>query len=131
MITKLSGLLLRRALQGPGHQTSHSRHADVFHLGQINVQAGTLLAPLLSDDDLSPALGQFLDSLEILRRRFTCSHVASLQRDTSISPAKFYTELIRDALPAAKCVLPPLRRVRQRILALKQRSSRRTIDCCS
>jgi hypothetical protein len=88
LLTKLFRLLLRRAFQGPGHQTTHSCHADVFHLGQINVQPRTLLAPLVSDDDLSPALGQFLNSLEIFRSRFTCSHVASMQRDTSISPGE-------------------------------------------
>ena len=77
--TQLAGLLLRRHLQGAGQQSTHGRHRHVFHLSQINVQPGTMLAPLLPHDDFSPASGQFLDPANILYRRFACCHVASLQ----------------------------------------------------
>jgi hypothetical protein len=86
LFAKLSRLLLRCTLQSSGQQTAYGRHADILHLGQINVQAGTLFAPLLLDDDFSPALCQFLDPLEIFRCQLPCSHVASLQQVMSLSP---------------------------------------------
>jgi len=66
LLTQLAGLLLRRHLQGARQQSTHGRHRDVFHLRQVNVQPGTLLAPLLPHDDFSPAPGQFLDAANIL-----------------------------------------------------------------
>jgi hypothetical protein len=88
LFTQLAGLLLGRRFQRPRQQTTYGRHADLFHLGQINVQAGALLTPVLADDDFSPALGEFLDSPQIFRDRFPCSHVASVQRDKSINPGE-------------------------------------------
>ena len=86
LFTQLTGLLLSRRFQRPGQQTTHGRHADVFHLRQIDVEPRALLTPVLPHDDFSPPLREFLDPLEIFRSRFPCSHVASLQRHPSISP---------------------------------------------
>lgn len=86
LFTQLTGLLLSRRFQSPCQQTAHGRHPDVFHLRQIDVEPRALLAPVLPHDDFSPPLREFLDPLEIFRCRFTCSHVASLQRDPSIRP---------------------------------------------
>jgi hypothetical protein len=66
LVTQLRGLLLRRFLQRAGQQAAYGRYPDFFHLGQIDIQTRPLLAPLLANDDLSPALGQFLDPPEIL-----------------------------------------------------------------
>jgi hypothetical protein len=88
LLAQLAGLLLAGHLQGAGQQAAHGGDADVFHLGQVHVQAGPLLAPVLADNDFSPALGQFLDALEIFSGRFACSHDASMQRDTFLSPDK-------------------------------------------
>lgn len=85
---QLTGLPLRGHLQGPCQQGAHGGHGDIFHFRQVNIQSRPLLAPLLPDDDFPPAFRQFLDVLEILRLQFARSHVASLQRDTSISPNK-------------------------------------------
>jgi hypothetical protein len=79
LLTQLAGLLLRRHLQGARQQRLHGRHRHFLHLRQVNVQAWTLLAPLLPHDDSSPALGKFLDPANILGCRFACCHVASLQ----------------------------------------------------
>lgn len=86
LFAQLAGLLLGRHFQGSRQQTTHGCHTDVFHLGQIDIQAGALLAPVLPNDDFSPPLRKFFDALEIFRRRLSSSHVASLQRDTSIRP---------------------------------------------
>jgi len=83
---ELTGLLQGGEFQGARQQRSNGRHRDVLHLRQIDIKPGTLLAPMLPHDDFSPALSQFLDVSEILRRQLARSHVASLQRDPSISP---------------------------------------------
>jgi hypothetical protein len=77
--TELVGLLLRRHLQGARQQAPHRRHGHLLHLCQVHVQPRSLLAPVLPDDDFSPAFGQFGDAAKILRCWFVCSHVASLQ----------------------------------------------------
>jgi hypothetical protein len=76
---ELDGLLLRRRLEGPREQGLDGRHGDVFHLSEVNVQSGSVLAPVLLDDDFSPPPRQFLDAAKILCCRLTCCHVASLQ----------------------------------------------------
>jgi hypothetical protein len=86
LFTQLAGLLLRRGFQSARQQSTHGRHPYILHLGQINVEPRALLAPLLPHNDFSPALGQFLNALEILCRRFARRHVASLQRLPSVSP---------------------------------------------
>jgi hypothetical protein len=82
----LIGLLLGRHFQGSCQQSTHGGHRDIFHLGEINVQPGAFLTPMLPHDDFPPTFRQFLDMREILRIQLSCSHVASLQRVPSISP---------------------------------------------
>jgi hypothetical protein len=65
LLAQLRGLSLRRFLQGASEQAPHRRHANLFHLSQIDVQSRPLLAPLLSNDDFSPAFGQFLNPPKI------------------------------------------------------------------
>lgn len=86
LITQLAGLLLGRHFQGARQQGTHGRQRDVFHFGEVHVQPRALLAPMLPHDDFPPAFHQLLNALEIFRLQFTSSHVASLQRDPSISP---------------------------------------------
>ena len=86
LFAQLAALLLGRHFQGARQQGTHGRHRDVFHLRQIHIQPWALFAPVLSHDDFPPAFRQFLDALEIFRLQFARSHVASLQRDPSISP---------------------------------------------
>jgi hypothetical protein len=86
LLAQLARLLLGCRLQRARQQTTHGRQAHVFHLSQINVQARTLLPPVLADNDFSPTLRQFRDARKIFRRRFPYRHDASLQRDASISP---------------------------------------------
>jgi hypothetical protein len=87
-LTKLNRLSQRRDLQGACQQGTHGRHRDFFHLIERHVQPGALLPPMLPHNDFSPPFGQFFDLLQIFRRQFTRSHVASMQRDMSISPDK-------------------------------------------
>lgn len=84
-VAELLGLLLGRGFERPGQQRLHGSHRDIFHLGQIDIQAGALLAPLLSDDDFSPSLGEFVDVAEVFDHELACGHVASLQEDAAIS----------------------------------------------
>ena len=76
---ELHRLLLRRRLEGPREQGLDGRHGDVFHLSEVDVKSGSVLAPVLPDDDLPPPPRQFLDSAKVLCGRFTRCHVASLQ----------------------------------------------------
>lgn len=66
LLAQLIGLLTGPYLQRPRQQRTHRRHRHFFHLGQADVQTGTLLAPVLPHNDFSPAPGQFLDSANIL-----------------------------------------------------------------
>jgi len=84
-LAELLGLLLGGDFESSGHQPLHGGQGHVFHLGQIDIESGTAFAPLLADDDFSPALGQFGDALEIFGGQFAWWHVASLQRDPSVS----------------------------------------------
>ena len=88
---ELHRLLLCRCLEGPREQGLDGRHGDVFHLGQIDVESGTVLAPVLPDDDFSPLFGQGVDLGEVLvvelARRHSASmfHLALMVRD-ALSP---------------------------------------------
>jgi hypothetical protein len=59
-------LLLRRHFQSARQQSPHRRHRHIFHLRQIDIEAGTVLPPLLPYDDFSPPPSQFLDPAKIL-----------------------------------------------------------------
>lgn len=72
-------LPLRGVFEGAGEQRLHGGHGDLFHLGEGDVGPGSLLAPVLANDDSSPAASEVLDAAEILRREFGCGHDASLQ----------------------------------------------------
>jgi hypothetical protein len=64
--TQLISLLRSGHFQGAGQQGLHRGHRDFFHLREIDIQPGSLLAPVLPHDDFSPATGQFLDPTNIL-----------------------------------------------------------------
>ena len=87
-VAELLGLLLGGGFESAGHQSLHGGHGHVFHLGQIDIESGTVFAPLLADDDFSPALGQVGDVLEIFGGEFACGHVASLQGVLSVRLAE-------------------------------------------
>ena len=99
---ELAGLLLSGDLQGASQQGPHSGHGDVFHLGQVDIESGALLAPILPHDDFSPAFGQFLDALEIVWIEFARRHADSLQGDPSISPDEMLSKACLARTPAAK-----------------------------
>ena len=86
LFAQLAGLLLGRRFQSARQQGTHGRHRHVFPWREVHVQPRALLAPMLPHDDFPPAFRQFHDVLEIFRLQFARSHVASLQRDPSISP---------------------------------------------
>jgi hypothetical protein len=52
--------------EGAGKQRLHCRHGDFFHLRERDIGSGTLLAPVLADDDFSPAMSEFLNAAKIL-----------------------------------------------------------------
>jgi hypothetical protein len=66
LLAQLVRLLPGPHLQGAGQQRPHSRHRHFFHFRQGHIESGTLLAPVLSNDDFSPASRQFLDPANIL-----------------------------------------------------------------
>ena len=85
------GLLPRRRFQCPGHEAVQGRHRHVFHLRNIDVQAGAFLAPVLPHDNFPPAFGQFFDPLQVFRTRFAPAHGASLQQVAIVSRNEILT----------------------------------------
>lgn len=63
---ELSGLLVGGRLEGSGEQRLDRRHGDFFHLVEVDIEPGPFLAPVLTHDDFSPALGEFRDPPQIL-----------------------------------------------------------------
>ena len=59
-------LPLRRHLKGAGEQRLHGGHGHLFHLRECDIGSGSLLTPVLADDDFSPAMSEFLDTSKIL-----------------------------------------------------------------
>ena len=62
----LGRLLLGGHFQGAGQQRLHGGQGDFFQLREGDVGSGPLLAPVLADDDFSPAMSEFLDAAKIL-----------------------------------------------------------------
>jgi hypothetical protein len=67
-VAELSGLLVGGRLEGPGEEGLDGGHGDFFHLVEVDIEAGSVLAPVLADDDFSPAFGEFGDALQIFGR---------------------------------------------------------------
>jgi hypothetical protein len=65
-------------LEGAGEQRLHSSHGDLFHLCEGDVGSGSLLAPVLADDDFSPAMSELLNPAKILGCELVCRHDAAL-----------------------------------------------------
>lgn len=84
-VTEVLGLPLRGDFEGAGQQGLHGGHGDLFHLRESDIEAGPILAPVLSDDDFSPAAGEFLNAAKILGCEFLCGHVASLPAVAEVS----------------------------------------------
>lgn len=99
---ELLRLPLRRHLEGSREQGLDGRHGDILHLGQVDVETGSVLAPVLPDDDFSPPPRQLLDSAKVLSRRLPCCHVASLQEFGVLALTKFYPRRVCLPPPAAK-----------------------------
>ncbi len=99
---QLAGLLLGCHFQGSCQQSLDGCHGNVFHLGQINIQPGTFLAPMLPNDDFPPTLCQFFNALEIFRFQFARGHVASLQQVMSIRPDEILPQTYRRFITSCK-----------------------------
>jgi hypothetical protein len=95
-------LLLSRRFQSSGHQATHGGYSDIFHLSEIDIQPWSLFAPVLFDDNFSPALRQVMDSHEFFIRQLPCGHVVSSQQVPSISPNELYQRAAWRQFPAAK-----------------------------
>jgi hypothetical protein len=52
--------------ESASEQRMHGGHGDFFHLGEGDVGSRPLLAPVLPDDDFSPAMSKFMDAAKIL-----------------------------------------------------------------
>jgi hypothetical protein len=67
--------LLRRGLfEGAGRQAAGGGLSDLLHLGQINIEPGSLVPEGAADDDFSPVLGDFGDAGEILGSQLPRTH---------------------------------------------------------
>ena len=106
---ELHRLLLRRRLESPREQGLDSRHGDVFHLSEVDVESGSVLAPMLPDDDFSPPPRQFRDSAKVFCCRLTSCHVTSLQEFRCLSA----DEILSEPYPACTsiCKVGPALRV--------------------
>lgn len=88
--TRLLRAHVPRLLPGGRFQSArqkrlHGRHRDIFHLRERYIQTRPLFAPMLPNDNLSPAFGQLANVIEILRSQFAHPHRRLLQRDQLIS----------------------------------------------
>jgi hypothetical protein len=59
------GLLAGPGLQRAGGQSRDGGQCDFFHLVQIDVEAGPVIAEGLPDNDFSPLPGELLDAFEV------------------------------------------------------------------
>jgi len=91
LLTQVVSLLSGRHLQRACQQSTYGSHRDLFHLVEVDIETGTLLAPMLPHDDFSPTSRQFLDVLEVFRSELARCHVASMQRDRIVSPSEILT----------------------------------------
>lgn len=70
-------MLAGEVFDGPFAESGGCGRSDLFHLVEVDVESGTGVAVDASSDDFAPLFGEGFDGLEILRRRFACSHGAS------------------------------------------------------
>ena len=68
------GLLGGGLLQGAGRQAAGGGDGDLFHGGEIDVEARAVVAEGVPDNDLAPLVGQVADLLEVLRGEFAGRH---------------------------------------------------------
>jgi hypothetical protein len=67
LLAQVLGLLPRGLFECPGRNALGRSDGHLFHLGQINIEPRPFVAERAADGDFSPALGQLLDVLQILR----------------------------------------------------------------
>ena len=68
------GLLGRGLLQGAGRQAAGRGLSDLLHLGQIDLEAGSLVPEGAADDDFAPVLGDGGDTVQILGGQLPRTH---------------------------------------------------------
>src|SRR5581483_5814913 len=72
------GLLGGGLLQGAGGQAAGGGDGDLFHGGEIDVEAGAVVAEGVADNDFPPLVGQVVDFLEVLGGEFPGRHDLNL-----------------------------------------------------
>ena len=72
------GLLGGGLLQGAGRQATGGGDGDLFHGGEIDLEARAIVAEGVADDDFAPLVGQVVDLLEILGGELTGGHGLNL-----------------------------------------------------
>ena len=72
------GLLGGGLLQGAGRQATGGGDGDLFHGGEIDLEARAIVAEGVADDDFASLVGQVVDLLEILGGELTGGHGLNL-----------------------------------------------------
>ena len=73
-VAEALGLLGGGLLEGARGQAAGGGDRDLFHGVQIDVEAGAVVAEGVADDNLAPLVGQVVDFLEVLGRKFARRH---------------------------------------------------------
>jgi hypothetical protein len=72
VIAEVLGLLGGGIFEGAGEESAQGGPSDGFHVVEGDIESGSVIAPLVADDDFAPALGKLEDAVEILGRRRPC-----------------------------------------------------------
>ena len=109
MLAQLPPLLPRGFLQGAGRQAASSGLSHFFHLREIDIQAGALLAESLPHHNFPPLFGQARDRLQFLGRQPPCCHdiavleVSEIRRSEFPPPHPRTLHQLRKGGPALSC----------------------------
>lgn len=82
------GLLPGSLFQDAGEQPSGGGVSHLFHLGEVDVEPGSLVTEGASADNFPPFVGQLSDPLQILGGQSERTHRRSLQAVTKNVPVK-------------------------------------------
>jgi hypothetical protein len=74
VVARELGLSRRGLLQGAGRQSAGRGLSDLLHLGQIDLEAGSLVPEGAADDDFAPLLGDDGDTIQILGSQLPRTH---------------------------------------------------------
>lgn len=105
LVAQELGLLRRGFFEGAGGQAAGRGLSDLLHIGQIDIQPGSLVSVGAADDDFAPVLGDLGDAVQIIGSQLPCTHDKIILEVRALHPDELPTPILLLALCHAKCVL--------------------------